>query len=88
VKTLKEMGYDARSLVPLGFACPAAVPPDIRARLERVVALATTDPEHQATMKSLTIRPRAMTSEELFDVIKTQAPTIGSILTAAGMKKS
>jgi len=88
VKTLKEMGYDARSVVPLGFACPAAVAPDIRARLERVVTLATTDPELQATMANLTIRPRAMTAEEFFEVIKAQAPTVESILTAAGMKKS
>ena len=50
VKTLKEMGYDGRSVVPLGFACPAAVPPEIRARLERVVT------QLQTTMKSLTIR--------------------------------
>ena len=26
VRTLKEMGYDAASVVPLGFACPSAVP--------------------------------------------------------------
>jgi tripartite-type tricarboxylate transporter receptor subunit TctC len=88
VKTLTEMGYDARSVVPLGFACPAAVPHDIRTKLERVVTLATTDPELLATMKGLTIRPRAMTSAEFFEAIKIQAPTVESILTAAGMKKS
>jgi tripartite-type tricarboxylate transporter receptor subunit TctC len=88
VKTLTEMGYDARSIVPLGFACPAAVPHDIRTKLERVVTLATGDPELLATMKSLTIRPQAMTSAEFFEAIKTQAPTVENILTAAGMKKS
>jgi tripartite-type tricarboxylate transporter receptor subunit TctC len=88
VKTLKEMGYDARSVVPLGFACPAAVPPEIRTRLERVVTLATTDPELQTTMKSLTIRPRAMTSAEFAHAIKSQAEIVESILTTAGMKKS
>jgi tripartite-type tricarboxylate transporter receptor subunit TctC len=88
VKTLKEMGYDARSVVPLGFACPAAVPPEIRTRLESVVALATTDPELQATMKSLTIRPRAMTSAEFAEAIKSQSGIVENILTTAGMKKS
>jgi tripartite-type tricarboxylate transporter receptor subunit TctC len=88
VKTLKEMGYDARSVVPLGFACPAAVPPEIRAKLERMVTLATTDPELQTTMKSLTIRPRAMTSAEFVQAIKSQAAIVESILTTAGMKKS
>jgi tripartite-type tricarboxylate transporter receptor subunit TctC len=88
VKTLKEMGYDARSVVPLGFACPAAVPPEIRAKLERMVTLATTDPELQTTMKSLTIRPRAMTSAEFAQAIKSQAAIVESILTTAGMKKS
>jgi tripartite-type tricarboxylate transporter receptor subunit TctC len=39
-------------------------------------------------MANLTIRPRAMTAEEFFEVIKSQAPTVESILTAAGMKKS
>jgi tripartite-type tricarboxylate transporter receptor subunit TctC len=88
VKTLKEIGYDARSVVPLGFACPAAVQPEIRTRLERAVTLATTDPELQATMKSLTIRPRAMTSAEFAEAIKSQAAIVESILVAAGMKKT
>ena len=88
VKTLKEMGYDARSVVPLGFACPAAVPQDIRGKLESVVKLATTDFELQATMKSLTIRPRAMTSAEFMEAIRSQASTVENILTAAGMKKA
>ena len=58
VKTLKEMGYDATTIVPLGFACPSAVPAEIRAKLERVVTFAAADPEVQATLKSLIIRPR------------------------------
>jgi hypothetical protein len=47
--------------------------------MERVVTLATSDPELLATMKGLTIRPRAMTSAEFFEAIKTQAPTVESI---------
>jgi len=87
VKTLKEMGYDATTIVPLGFACPSAVPAEIRARLERVVTLAAADPELQATMKGLIIRPKAMTAAQFHDAIKSQAATVEGILTAAGMKK-
>jgi hypothetical protein len=39
-------------------------------------------------MKSLTIRPRAMTSAEFAEAIKSQAAIVESILTAAGMKKT
>jgi tripartite-type tricarboxylate transporter receptor subunit TctC len=81
-------GLHARSVVPLGFACPAAVPPEIHTRLERVVTLATTDPELQTTMKSPTIRPRAMTSAEFAHAIKSQPEIVESVLTTAGMKKS
>jgi tripartite-type tricarboxylate transporter receptor subunit TctC len=88
VKTLRELGYDAANLVPPGFACPSPVPPDIRTRLERAVALAAPDPELQATMRSLTIRPRAMSGAEFFAALKSQAPTVENILVAAGMKKT
>ena len=88
IKTLKEMGYNAESVVPLGFACPAAVPADIRAKIERAVTLSASDPELQATMKSLTIRPRAMTSAQFYDAIKSQQATVEGILVAAGMKKT
>jgi tripartite-type tricarboxylate transporter receptor subunit TctC len=88
VKTLKEMGYNAASVVPLGFACPAAVPQDIKAKLEKAVAAAATDPELVATMRNLTIRPRTMTSVEFHDAIKSQSATVEGILVAAGMKKT
>jgi len=87
VRTLREMGYHAATIVPLGFACPSAVPAEIRARLERVVTLAAADPELQATMKSLIMRPKEMTAAQFHDAIRSQAATVEGILTAAGMKK-
>jgi len=87
VKTLREMGYDAATIAPLGFACPSAVPAEIRVRLQRVVTLAAADPELQATMKSLIIRPKDMTAAKFHDAIRSQAATVEGILTAAGIKK-
>jgi tripartite-type tricarboxylate transporter receptor subunit TctC len=88
VKTLKEMGYNAASVVPLGFACPAGVPQDIRTKLEKAITVAATDPELVATMRNLTIRPKTMTSAEFYDAIKSQTATVENILVAAGMKKT
>ena len=39
-------------------------------------------------MRSLTIRPRAMSGAEFFAALKSQAPTAENILVAAGMKKT
>lgn len=88
VPTLKELGYDAASIVPLGFACPAAVPAEIRARLEHCVALAARDAELATTMESLNIRSRPMTAPEFRDAIASQRATVEGILVAAGMKKT
>ncbi|MBI3711207.1 MAG: tripartite tricarboxylate transporter substrate binding protein [Proteobacteria bacterium] len=88
VKTLKELGYDAATIVPLGFACSSGVPPAIRAKLEQVIAVAAKDPELMATMRSLTILPRALSGPEFRDAIQSQASTVEGILVAAGMKKT
>ncbi|MBL8702017.1 MAG: tripartite tricarboxylate transporter substrate binding protein [Alphaproteobacteria bacterium] len=88
VRTLKEMGYDAASVVPLGFACPAGVPAEIRARLEQAIAIAAKDAELLATMQTLNIRQRPMSSVEFHDAIKSQQATVEGILVAAGMKKT
>lgn len=88
VKTLKDLGYNAESVVPLGFACPSGVAQDSKTRLEKAIALAATDPELIATMTNLTIRPRNMSSAEFYDAIKSQSATVENILVAAGMKKT
>ncbi len=88
IPTLRELGYDAASIVPLGFACPAGVPAEIRAQLERCVALAARDAELAATMESLNIRSRPMTAAEFRDAIASQRETVEGILVAAGMKKT
>ena len=53
----------------------------------RYCPLAARDPELQATMRSLTIRPRAQSGAEFGAALTSQAPTDQKILAAAGMKK-
>lgn len=88
VKTLKELGYDAASVVPLGFACPAGVPPEARAKLEQAITKAAGDAELAAAMRNLTIMPRAMTAAQFYQAIKSQEATVEGILVAASMKKT
>ncbi len=88
VPTLRELGHDAASIVPLGFACPSGVPAEARTRLERVVALAARDGELAATMENLSIRPRPMDAAEFRHAIESQKATVEGILVAAGMKKT
>jgi len=87
VQTLKELGFNASSVVPLGFACPAAVPAELKARLEKAIIVAGKDPELLATMKQLTIMPNAMTGAEFLSALKAQAPVVDEVLSTAGMKK-
>jgi tripartite-type tricarboxylate transporter receptor subunit TctC len=56
--------------------------------IDTVEDLVATAKRRRVTYSASAIRPRAMTAEEFFEVIKSQAPTVESILTAAGMKKS
>ncbi len=88
VPTLTELGYNAATVVPLGFACPSGVPAEIRARLEQAVAKAAQDAELIQTMRSLTISPKAMNAKEFHDAIRSQAPAIEAVLVEAGMKKT
>ena len=88
VPTLKEQGYNAATVVPLGFACPAGVPAEIRARLEQAVARAARDAELAETLRSLTIAPHAMTGKEFHDAIRSQAAAVEAALVEAGMKKT
>jgi tripartite-type tricarboxylate transporter receptor subunit TctC len=88
IKTLKELGHNASTVVPLGFACPSGVPQEIRARIEKIIALAAADPELNATMKNLQIAPNALTGQQFHDAIKSQAAAIEAALVEAGMKKT
>ncbi|MCC7426273.1 MAG: tripartite tricarboxylate transporter substrate binding protein [Alphaproteobacteria bacterium] len=88
VPTLRDLGYDAATIVPLGFACPAAVPAEIRARLQAAIALAAQDADLQATMRRLTIMPRPLSGPQFAEAIRSQAQTVEGILVAAGMKRT
>lgn len=88
IPTLKDLGFNAATVVPLGFACPSGVPAEIRARLEQAVARAARDAELTETLRSLTIAPHAMTGKEFHDAIRSQAAAVEAALVEAGMKKT
>jgi len=88
VKTLKDLGYDAATIVPLGFACPSAVPQDIRTRLEQAIGIAAKDPEVLEVLKTLMIQPLALSGKAFNDALKAQAPLVEAALVAANMKKN
>ena len=88
MKTLKDLGYDAATIVPLGFACPSAVPQDIRTRLEQAIGIAAKDPEVLEVLKTLMIQPLALSGKAFNDALKAQAPLVEAALVAANMKKN
>jgi len=88
IPTLIDLGYNAATVVPLGFACPSRVPAEIKARLEEAVALGAKDEELIATMRRLTILPRALTGAQFEQALRSQAPTVEGILVAAGRKRT
>jgi tripartite-type tricarboxylate transporter receptor subunit TctC len=88
VKTLKDLGYDAATVVPLGFATQSAVPKDIQTRLEQVIAIAAKDLEVLDVLKNLMIQPLALSGKQFGDALKAQAPTVEAALVAANMKKN
>ena len=87
VPTVKDLGYDAETVVPLGFACPAAVPAPIRARLEDAILKAARDPVTVEMLERTVNQPRAMTGEEFRHALFSQAGTIEAMLVEAGMKR-
>jgi tripartite-type tricarboxylate transporter receptor subunit TctC len=87
VKTVQELGYNGANVVPLGFACPAAVPEPIRARLSELILKAARDPETVEMLIRTVNQPMAMTGEQFRHALFSQAPTIEAMLTEAGMKR-
>jgi tripartite-type tricarboxylate transporter receptor subunit TctC len=87
VPTVKELGYDGATVVPLGFACPAGVPQPIRARLSELILKAARDPETVEMLTRTVNRPMPMTGEEFHDALYSQAATIESMMRDAGMKR-
>ncbi len=87
IKTVKEQGYDAATVLPIGFACPAKVPAEIRAQLEKALASAGRDPEVVEAMNKFGLVPKITTSAELAKSMKEQAVAVEAALIDAGMKK-
>ena len=87
VPTVKELGYDAETVVPLGFACPAAVPKPIRDRLEAAIMKAARDPATVEMLERTVNQPKTMSGEEFRQALASQAPLIEAMLAEAGMRR-
>jgi tripartite-type tricarboxylate transporter receptor subunit TctC len=87
VKTVQELGYNGATVVPLGFACPAAVPAPIRARLSELILKAARDPETIEMLTRTVNQPMAISGEAFREALISQAPVIEAMLTEAGMKR-
>lgn len=87
VPTVKELGYNAETVVPLGFACPAGVPAPIRARLEASILKAGRDPTIVEMLERTINQPMPMTGEQFRHALFSQAATIEAMLVEAGMKR-
>jgi tripartite-type tricarboxylate transporter receptor subunit TctC len=87
VPTVKEAGYNAETVVPLGFACPAAVPAPIRERLETAILKAARDPATVEMLERTVNQPLAMSGAEFRESLYSQAATIEAMLVEAGMKR-
>jgi tripartite-type tricarboxylate transporter receptor subunit TctC len=87
IPTVKELGYNAETVVPLGFACPAAVPKPIRDRLEAAIIKAARDPATVEMLERTVNMPKAMTGEEFREALFSQAAMIEAMLVEAGMKR-
>lgn len=87
IPTIKELGYNAATVVPLGFACPAGVPKPIRDRLSASIAKAARDPVIVEMLVRTINMPKAMTGDEFRDALMSQREVIEAMLTEAGMKR-
>ncbi len=86
--TLIEQGYDAKNRVPYGFSTPLGVDPAIRARLEKALFDAASDPEVGKTMLSLGVISKPLGAKAFHDVVHEMAPVIEKMMIDAGMKKT
>ena len=87
IKTVKESGYNAATVIPLGYACPAKVPKEIQARLEAALSRAAVDKEVVDAMLKFGMVPGVTSGAEFGKIIRTLAPGIEAAMVEAGMKK-
>jgi tripartite-type tricarboxylate transporter receptor subunit TctC len=87
VQTLREQGYEASNIVPLGLACPSATDPAIREKLREALTQAAGDPETHRTITNLGGWPRTMAAEEIQAEMTRQAPMVLAALEEAGMRR-
>lgn len=87
IPTLRDLGYNAANVIPLGFACPAGVPKPIRDRFEKIIMDTARDPEVVASLTKFQVAIIPLTGAEFETAIKSQAPVVEQILEQAGMKK-
>ena len=87
VPTVQEQGYNAATVVPLGFACPAGVPKPIRDRFTAAILKAARDPVTVDMLVRTVNEPKAMTGEEFRQALYSQREVIEAMLVDAGMKR-
>lgn len=87
VPTVRELGYNAATVVPLGFACPAGVPQPIRDRLSAAIGKAARDPDTVEMLTRTINIPKPLTGPEFREALFSQAATIEAMLVEAGMKR-
>jgi tripartite-type tricarboxylate transporter receptor subunit TctC len=87
VKTMRELGYDAETRGPVGYAFPAGTDPEIRARMEAAFAEALKEPELQKRVRNLGVVPKFRTGEEYRKMLVEMEPDIYEVLKENNMLK-
>ncbi len=87
VKTMRELGYDAVTRGPAGYAFPAGVDPAIRDKMEKVFEEALKDAELQKQIRSLGVVPQFRTGAQYAAVLKEMEPDVYDVLKQNGMLK-
>jgi tripartite-type tricarboxylate transporter receptor subunit TctC len=86
VKTLRELGYEASSPGPMGYAFPAGTDPKIRDRMEEAFKGALTDPEVQKQIQALGIVPEYRSGSDFIKYLRDLQQPLLVVLTESGMK--
>ena len=87
VKTLREMGYDAGSNGPFGYALPAGVDPAIKDRLEKALADVMKDETVTKQISNLGIEAIYRNGKDYGELLKKIEIELVPILKETGMAK-
>ena len=80
VPTLKDLGYNAEIVIPLGYAKPKGVPADILAKLDAAVQKSTKDAALADVLQKFSIASMPMTGKDFEAYIRSLKPFVGQVL--------